>query len=683
MRATLGRTVKEELSGETAKSYVAQITRFHRVQASTMFHEAAEYLRDTIKNLGCSDVRIEQFASDGQVEYGTHISPIGWEAREATLSLVKPHHELVVRYTDVPTCLHTYSNATPPEGITAELIDVGEGTKPEHYNGKDVQGKLVLATGKARQVHEQAVYKYGAAGVITDSLTHEMKHVRESVDIPDAHAYQSIWPTGDEMDKVAFGFSISKRQGNHLRGMLRNNQSVTLKAMVDARLFPGNLDVVTARIPGSSKPEEEIFLVAHLCHPKPSANDNASGSGLLLEIARTIQTLIRNGSIGPLGRTIRFLWVPENYGTLALLLHDQDWASKLVAGINLDMVGQNQELCRSTLNLDKTPDSNPSFLNDYISTLFSSLKEEFDCETAYGSASTFRHNVNAFSGGSDHAEFNDSTFSIPCVMLVQWPDLFYHSSFDTLDKVSTDSLKRVGWIATVAAITLANARVDDAAHVANLTRLRGMSRLHSTSEEALKALPKQAEDPDHSEIAHRLAEMLSDFESRMRHVTRREQRAIESVKRLGADSGLNRLIKSYIGDIDRCSQLEVRRFKETLDRLRKSVDVYTSTPQEKTEKTEVDEKARSIIPKRLFKGTFSWETFKKRLGELEYEWYERMRKKDRNLGKKTYEIFNFMDGKHTAYDIAVAVSIEYDEVDKKYMLRFLHDLERTHFVSLQ
>jgi hypothetical protein len=40
--------VKEELSGENAKTYVAEIARFHRIQASTMFHQAAEHVKNTV-----------------------------------------------------------------------------------------------------------------------------------------------------------------------------------------------------------------------------------------------------------------------------------------------------------------------------------------------------------------------------------------------------------------------------------------------------------------------------------------------------------------------------------------------------------------------------------------------------------------------------------------------------------
>ncbi len=677
MKSKLAELVKDELSGEIAKSYVAQISRFHRVQASTMFHEAAVYIRDTLRSLGLKDAKIEQFPSDGAAKYWTYTSPIGWEVKSAELHMVAPEKKLIVRYDSMPTCLHVYSKSTPAKGIVAELIDVDEGTKPEHYKHKSVKGKFVLTTGEARKVHKQAVYKYGAAGVITDTITREMKNVRESVDIPDAHGYQSIWPTKEELDKLAFGFSISKRQGTHLRALLKNDtRPVILKAKVDARLFPGYLDVVTATIRGNSKQDEEIFFVSHLCHPKPSANDNSSGSGLLIEIARTIENLIETGKIERPKRTIRFLWVPEAYGTTAYLHHHEQLAFKLIAGMNLDMVGQNQMLCKSTLNLDKTPDSNPSYINDYIYSLMKSVAEEFDPKTAFGSASTFRYSINSFSGGSDHSEFNDSTFGVPCVMLLQWPDPYWHTSMDTLDKVSENSLKRVGWIATVAALILANASAEDTVYLANLTRLGAMGRIQEAKERAVEALFLEKKTPSSDRLAQKMAEITFGFKNKIEHIVRREKKAIDSVKMLGSSPQSKEIIRKYEEDIEHYCEHEIQRFDETLNYVTRAAKIALP----KLKETDADKEAKRLIPKRLFKGTFSLITLREVLGEKNYEEFV---KKDENFETKRYEIFNFMDGKRTVYDIAKALSAEYDETSVEIVLRFLRDLEKANFVSFQ
>jgi hypothetical protein len=681
---SLNKLVRDELSGVVARDFVEQIARFHRIQASTMFHEAAEHVKNELLKIGLTDATIEQFTADGKTKYWTYTSPIGWTAKSAELHLVEPEEKLIVRYEDVPQCLHTYSKATPPEGVTAELVDVGTGTKPKDYEGKDVKGKFVLATGRAKPVHEQAVYKHGAVGVITDTITYEMPNVRESLDVPDAHAYQGIWPSAEEQDKVTFGFSLSKRQGNQLRALLAKDKKVKLKAKVDAQLFPGNEDVITATIQGKTKPDEEIFLIAHLCHPKPSANDNASGSGLLLEIARTIMALINSGKIPPPARTIRFFWVPETMGTVAYLSQHEDMRSKLVAGINLDMVGQNQELCKSTLNLDRTPDSCPSYLNDYVYSLIEQSIKEFDTVTGFGSSSTFRYNTTTFSGGSDHAEFTNSTVGVPCIMLIQWPDLYYHTSMDTIDKVSEDSLKRVGWITTMAALTLANATTETAFQLANQTASKGIIRIEETAQKGVEELFKKKENPKlkdkHAELAQKLAKTTFHYKNKIEHITWREQQATKSVKKLGENQELNILIDKLCEEIANRAQQKTAKLEETLNFIAKTLAI---TIPDKPEETEADAELKRLIPKRLFKGTLNFDFLKKVLGEKEYEWYQEIDEKDRNFHIKAAEFVNFMNGKRNAYDILEAVSAEYSETNPDYALKFLRDLEKTKLVTFR
>lgn len=684
LRSTVRKIVKEELSGENAKLYVQQISNFHRIQASTMFHEAAEYVRDTLFKIGIKEAKIEQFTADGSKKYWTYTSPVGWEVKSAELRLVEPEDKLICRYADTPTCVHTCSKATPPEGVTAELVDVGTGLKARDYKGKGVKGKFVLATGRAKLVHEQAVYKRDAVGVITDTLTYEMKNIRESVDIPDAHAYQAIWPTKEDLDKVTFGFSLSKRQGNHLRDLLKKGKPVKLRANVDARLFSSNLDVVVATIQGSSKPSEEVFLIAHLCHPKPSANDNASGSGLLLEIARTIHTLINSGKIARPARTIRFIWVPETNGTIAYLHSHPELPTKLVAGINLDMVGQNQELCKSTLSVDRTPDSLPSYLNDFMLNLLEETVKEFDSSTMFGVASTFRYRANVFTGGSDHAEFVDSTIRVPCIMLLQWPDLFYHTSMDTIDKVSSESLKRVGWVATVAVLTIADADVDDALYLVTQTSSRGVERIKETGRKAIEELyrlkedPKLKEKPD--ELAKSLAKKAFYHRNKIEHVVQREKEAVGSVKRLASNTELENFIDKFIEDIFITRKKEIARINEVLSYIAKTAGV--SVPK-KPEETKAEKKSKRIVPKRLLKGSLSMDTVRKALTEKEYEWYEEKGKKDAAFGVKMVEVLNFMDGKRTLYEIVKAVSAEYTETKAQDVLKFLRDLGRMRLVSLE
>jgi hypothetical protein len=419
---------------------------------------------------------------------------------------------------------------------------------------------------------------------------------------------------------------------------------VKLHAEVDAELFSGYLDVVTATIKGASKPDEEVFLIAHLCHPQPSANDNASGSGLLVEIARTMQNLISSGRIAQPKRTIRFMWVPETYGTIAYLHEHEDWTKKLIAGINLDMVGENQELCKSTLKLDLTPDSLPSYLNDLVLNLMEQAGEEFAFQTDFGSSSTFRHACEAHSGGSNHHEFVDSTIGVPCVMLLQWPDKFYHTSMDTIDKVSVDSLKRVGWITTVAALTLANADAEETYFLANEVYARGSGRILKAEREAVEAVMsvRNSGKPGsgHSEFVNQLIRTANKQRYRIEHVANREKVAVQSVKRLGRSSEVNAVVEDFARNLLDVGEQARARFDAVFEFVAKSARVPV---RKRLKESSVESKAKRLKPKRLFKGTLSFETLRSSFGDEAYSWYQLQFEKDINLRRKIAEMVNYMN----------------------------------------
>ena len=648
-----------------------------------MFREAAEYVKSELAKIGMDDLAIEQYPADGKTMYWTYTSPVGWEVKSAELHLVEPEKMLLCTYDETPQCLHTFSKGTPKQGVTAELIDVDAGTKTKNYEGKNVKNRLVLASGRAKRVHELAVLKYGAVGVITDSPI-EMPKVREGIDIPDAHAYQSIWPTAKELPKIGFGFSVSKRQGNSFRAILRSGKKVKLKATVDSRLFPFYEDVVTAAIKGEQKPEEEILLVAHLCHPKPSANDNASGAGLLIEIARTMKTLINSRKLRRPDRTIRFLWVPETLGSVAYISRHEDVVDKMVAGVDLDMVGQNQELCKSTLNVDRTPDSLPSYLNDFVFNLVEQSVDEFDAKTHFGTGSTFRYRMNTFSGGSDHAEFSNSTSHVPCLMLLQWPDLYYHTSLDTIDKVSEDMLKRVGWITSVAALTLASVNHEDILLIANLTASRGISRIAETGNEAITSLTQLATRPKVKDSRKsgpaELAKTASYFRTKIEHAIWRETEAVKSVRRLGVHPELTVFI-------DACCKDLIRQGKRETDKLESAVEFAAKLSATKTsitvQETKAEKQLKQLVPKRLFKGTLCLDVLEEGLGDAEFDWYREIDEKDEEFSKKIAEVVNFMDGKRSGYDILNAISSEYTPTTPDHLLKLLQDLQKTKLIGVK
>ena len=124
----------DELSGKLAKQYTLDIARYHRVQASPGFHEAALYVQEQLEKIGLSKVAIEQFPSDGKTKYWSHDAIISWWATEAEIRMVEPENILLGRFDEQPLCLATHSNSAD---VTAEVIDVGAGLCREGYNRQD------------------------------------------------------------------------------------------------------------------------------------------------------------------------------------------------------------------------------------------------------------------------------------------------------------------------------------------------------------------------------------------------------------------------------------------------------------------------------------------------------------------------------------------------------------------
>ncbi|MFQ5570669.1 MAG: DUF4910 domain-containing protein, partial [Rhodothermales bacterium] len=498
----------EALSGELAKEHVIAITRHHRIQGSRGYRNAARYVCDQLRHYGFSedDAYIESFPSDGTIRYQTWQSPSGWDITSGELRMIEPYEERIVGYPEIAMSVITYSNAGE---VKEELVWVGTGTRDADYEGKDVAGKVVLATGYGGAVHRLAVLKYGAKAVVCyldDDRAREY---------PDMLAYTGMWPRTEELDRVTFGFNLTNRQGEKLRSLLESGQRVVVQGRVSGiGLESYFMDVVVAHIRGSERPHEEIVFSAHLDHPKESANDNASGSAALLDIARTLNDLIESGRMPRPKRSLRFIWVPEWYGTMAYIdaypeMTGPALGGSFLANLNMDMVGEDLERLHSKLILTRTPDSLPSALNDVIANM-AEMVDGMNIRTPRGSLSAFNYRVTPYSGGSDHMMFIDR--KIPGVMFSHAPDYTHHTSEDTPDKVDPVELERSELIATGAALYLANLTEAQALDLVHLAAANASGRLGQAARRAHQWL--SAAEPDARTATYAEAESMLSIQAR-------------------------------------------------------------------------------------------------------------------------------------------------------------------------
>jgi aminopeptidase YwaD len=492
---------RRELSGEAARGLVARISQWHRIQASPMYREAATWLHATLQSWGL-DADLESFPTDdGLMAWGEPLIQ-EWSCAEGWLDLLHPDGsaERLADYRALPLSLMPRSVSADGE---FELVVVEGGDRPADYAGLDVRGKLVLTRCSPMSAHRVAVEQLGAAGLIFDGMR-TIAGICPPGDLPDAVQYASFWWWGGETR--CFGFALSPRAGAELRRRheraRRDGRPVRLRACVRSRLAPGAIEAVSALIPGETS--EEVLLIAHLCHPAPCANDNASGAAAAMEVARGLHALIAAGRLPRPRRSIRVLWVPEMTGTYLYLAAHEDRIPRTIAGLNLDMVGADQAQTGSVSLIVHPSDALPSFAADLLEALRD--QTQGPAHSFYGRADgpLYRFGSAPFSNGSDHYILADPSVGIPTPQIVEWPDRFYHTSADTVDKVSAETLSRNMALAATYVWAVADGGPRTAAWLAGELNARFARRLARELQSAVAAALGGAA-PEGAPWAERLA----------------------------------------------------------------------------------------------------------------------------------------------------------------------------------
>ena len=439
--------ITREVSGERTKRLTNILSQYHRIQASKEFLTASKFIYDKLKNIGDNKCQIHEYVADGTKRYYDWYSPLSWDIEDGELIQLEPERLILCQFSETPESICTHSKDTDIEG---EVIHIGS-AKPEEVKDRDIEGKIVLTTGRPRAMIEQ-LEELGAIGVIAYPSEERAQGYSEMIQ------YVGLWPNADNIEKSTFGFSLSRRQASKLISQIKQKKKIIVKAKIKASLYAGNMHVLSTKIEGTKRPREEIILIAHICHPAPSANDNASGSALLFEIYRSLKTMIDKGVIEKPHRTIRFLWVPEFSGTLPWIIEKKkEEGFTPIFCINLDMVGEHPVHVGYPFTFNQSSISTPSYLNDIVAEVIEHVKDNPAAIERGGWQFPWNHRIVPYSGGSDHILFNDEPFRIPSVMFGH-PDTFHHTNLDTIEKVDQTTLKRVG--ITTLATTIIGSSLD-------------------------------------------------------------------------------------------------------------------------------------------------------------------------------------------------------------------------------
>ncbi|NLY70170.1 MAG: hypothetical protein GX076_00540 [Clostridiales bacterium] len=274
--------------------------------------------------------------------------------------------------------------------------------------------------------------------------------------------------------------------------------------------------MLVAEIQGAVKPEERIYVPAHI--NEPGAHDNASGVAMGFVIAKTMMEMINKGELARPERTITFVWGDE--------IRMTNWWEEKYRGeflnvkgsIDLDMTGGDPEKTGSSMLIEKTPDpanvardvvdadlhyrygnftfpgqqnlplqydtfvrkpdkfslwtggtnfvrtpvhNYPGFyLNDLYLQTGLMVQEKFNPD--------FKVDFNPYEGGSAHSPFVVNALNrvgtfVPALLTWHFTDYVYHSSCDTLDKLSVTEFHDVGTVSAAVVYQMANGWEPEAA----------------------------------------------------------------------------------------------------------------------------------------------------------------------------------------------------------------------------
>ncbi len=291
------------------------------------------------------------------------------------------------------------------EAVTAPLIFVPNGTNldeiPNEVNGKIVLFERGATVADYNKQVENAVAK-GAKGVLLYSLIGGRGNYGQTFN-PRLTKKQSI-PV----------FGLAYAQGNAFKEELakKGDTILSLQARHESNLQ--SLNVIAKKKPKNSTGNEKAVIVSSHYDSvagAPGANDNASGTGLVLELARAFQNVETD-------KEIRFIaFGSEEMGLIGSEHYVDNLSQKerdrILGVFNADMVATNYDKAKNLYAM--TPDGSTNLVTDATLNAAKQLNNDLVLQGKFGS--------------SDHVPF--AYAGIPAALFIwmgvdSWNPLIYH-----------------------------------------------------------------------------------------------------------------------------------------------------------------------------------------------------------------------------------------------------------------
>ena len=477
--------VRPKFTGKLAYATTDFVEDYWRVVGNTGFNNTIYLIADSLKAAGY--VLEEEAKSTDRLTYRIEKREMAhntWEPISASLQIVGESLPLLQSTTN-RNMTYLNSASTPESGVEAEVVWI---KSVDDIEARSVSGKIIFTEMGARRLSKIAIKK-GALGIISYDNPDYLQPEKNQTSIQ----FRNL-PAEDASH--FWGIALSFEAKEKFVERLEKGKTEVL-VNIQTKRYPSEELTIVATIKGAKYPDERLVFSAHI--QEPGANDNATGVGTQLEMAKVAAHLFKERNI-QLDRSMTFLWGDEIISTHRYIEEDTKRAKGIKWGISLDMVGENTAITGGSFLIEKMPDPSaiwtrgtdkhtewggevltledmkPHYLNDFI---LSKFKQQ-------GDFANWKVETNPFEGGSDHTPFLQA--NIPGLLLWHFTDQFYHTDNDRIDKVSQETLKNVGTAALVSGLELVNADTIFAIELVSILKEQALLRLSNEFELSKKAI---------------------------------------------------------------------------------------------------------------------------------------------------------------------------------------------------
>jgi hypothetical protein len=633
----LYRDLVNELSGDRAYEHDRVLTRYHRTGGSRDFFAAAEYIRSAAVDAGLEDVKLVRQKWDER----------GWSCRFGEAWLLAPQEVKLAAYGEVAMSIADHSR---PTHVAAEVVDVGAGASDADYDGRDVKGKVVLATGPVATVHREAVWKRGALGVLS-----AMTARPEAFDAPDQVAWGRLPYDARGVDGVkdgtpsTFAVMISPRRGRWLQRLMQAGGG-PFRVKVDIESddpAASEQAMVEAWIRGTEIHDQQVVLTAHV-QETTSANDDGSGCVNMLEIGRALSRLIKEGRIPRPRRDIRFWWVNELSSEPRYFRENPQEPAKMLLDLNQDMVGARQSGGGRVQYASRLPWSLPHALDDVMESVLTMVR---DGNTAYlttrgtrlpvpftrevvavkGSREPFHAAMVPYYDSTDHHAFTPARIGVPGTSLTNWPDEYIHATSDDLENVDATQLERNAVVVAAVALYFAGVGDEGAPALAAYVASRGAARIAADLATAIAHVAQTP--PPGREAAYAAARNL------VAQSHRKEAGALSSVRRLAPSGRAADYVRDALARLDAARARDL----EALDAAYRAITGRPPTEAAlSTEERSLAGRVYAPVP-----DLGAWQ-----------DGMEKVKPVDGLHAMMRFEVYNFADGRRNGLEVYQSVAAE-------------------------